>query len=140
MRLNKHICAALLAALLLAVGVVAQASSFERAWMEYEDYSDGHADQIIEDPETLATLEDILLRASENPAELDGCTVNCTLFCETDSGKIYDFACATDGCPYIQNRANNDTYTLGVDYQSFWDIFSEVRDGMGLEGSAVFNW
>ena len=71
---------------------------------------------------------------------LDGCTVNCTLFCMTESGRIVDFACATDGCPYIQNRANGDTYHLGVEYQRFWEIFSKIRDGMGLEASAVFNW
>ena len=139
MNMKKLICAVLL--LVMATGIVAaQAATLQRAWMEYEDYSGNRAEQSVEDAKTLEALTKILLRAKDNKAKLDGCTVNCTLFCETDSGKIYDFACATDGCPYIQNRTNNDTYTLGVDYQSFWDIFSEVRDGMGLEGSAVFNW
>ena len=139
MKLKKIICVSLLAALLLAMGA-AQAATLERAWMEYEDYSGGRAEQSVEDASTLQLLEAILKNASGNPDKLDSCTMNCTLFCLTTDGDIYDFACATDGCPYIQNRANGDTCNLGVDYQRFWEIFSKIRDGMGLEASAVFNW
>lgn len=139
MNIKKMICVALL--LVLALGMVsAQAATLKRAWMEYEDYSGNRAEQSVEDEKTLEELSSILLKAKGNKAKLDGCTVNCTLFCMTESGNIYDFACATDGCPYIQNRANDATYTLGVDYQRFWEIFSDIRDGMGVEASAVFNW
>ena len=139
MSMKKIISAVLL--LVMVTGLaVAQAATLQRAWMEYEDYSGNRAEQSVEDEKTLNELAKIMKRAKGNKAKLDGCTVNCTLFCMTESGDIYDFACATDGCPFIQNRENNDTYTLGVDYQRFWEIFSEIREGMGLEGSAVFNW
>ena len=139
MSLKKIVCFAL--ALVLSMGLLsAQAATLKRAWMEYEDYSGNRAEQSVTDEKTLQELSKILLRAKGNRAKLDGCTVNCTLFCMTESSRIVDFACATDGCPYIQNRANGDTCNLGVDYQRFWEIFSKIRDGMGLEASAVFNW
>ena len=139
MSLKKIVCFALV--LVLSMGVLsAQAATLKRAWMEYEDYSGNRAEQSIDDEKTLNELAKILKRAKGNKAKLDGCTVNCTLFCMTESGDIYDFACATDGCPFIQNRANDDTYTLGVDYQRFWEIFSDIRDGMGVDASSVFNW
>lgn len=139
MNIKKIICAVLLLA--LAAGfAAAQAATLKRAWMEYEDYSGNRAEQSIEDEKTLQELSKILMRAKGNKAKLEGCTVNCTLFCMTESGNIYDFACATDGCPYIQNRSDDSTYTLGVDYQRFWEIFSEIRDGMGVDASSVFNW
>ena len=138
MKMNRLVCAILLVGL-LAMGLSAQAAGIERAWMEYEDYSGNRLEQSIESEKTLSELEKILNRARQNPAELEDCTVNCTLFCMVD-GEIYDFACATDGCPYIQSRDNSKTYTLGVDYQRFWEIFSQVRDGMGYEASSVFDW
>ena len=139
MSLKKIVCFALV--LVLSMGLLsAQAATLKRAWMEYEDYSGNRAEQSVTDEKTLQELSKILLRAKGNRAKRDGCTVNCTLFCMTESGRIVDFACATDGCPYIQNRANGDTCNLGVDYQRFWEIFSKIRDGMGLEASAVFNW
>ena len=139
MSMKKLMCAILL--LVMAVGLMsAQAATLKRAWMEYEDYSGNRAEQSVEDEKTLNELTKIMKRAKGNRAKMDGCTVNCTLFCMTETGDIYDFACATDGCPYIQNRANNDTYTLGVDYQRFWEIFSGIRDGMGVDASSVFNW
>lgn len=139
MKMKKLICVMLLMA--LAVGFVpAQAATLKRAWMEYEDYSGNRAEQAIEDEKTLNELSKILRKAKGNKAKLEDCTVNCTLFCMTQSGNIYDFACATDGCPYIQNRADGATYTLGVDYQRFWEIFSDIQTGMGVDASAVFNW
>ncbi len=139
MKMKKLICAVLLLA--LAAGFAsAQAASLKRAWMVYEDYSGNRAEQAVEDEKTLAELSKILKKARGNKAKLEDCTVNCTLFCMTESGNIYDFACATDGCPYIQNRADKATYTLGVDYQRFWEIFSDIRGGMGVDASTVFNW
>ena len=140
MRMKKAICAALALMLLIALSVSAQAAGITQAWMEYEDYSGNRAEQSLESEQDLQALERIMLRAKDNPAELDGCTMNATLFCMTESGDIYDFACATDGCPYIQSRDNDAVYTLGVDYQSFWELFSEVSDGMGFEASSVFDW
>ena len=139
MRMKKMLCALLLMALALGA-VSAQAATLKRAWMEYEDYSGNRAEQSIEDEKTLQELSKILIKARDNRAKLDGCTVNCTLFCMTESGKIYDFACATDGCPFIQNRADGATYNLGVNYQRFWEIFSDISTGMGVDASAVFNW
>ena len=139
MKMKKLICAALLL-VLAASFACAQAATLQRAWMEYEDYSGNRAEQSIEDEKTLNELAKIMKRAKGHKAKLDGCTVNCTLFCMTSSGEIYDFACATDGCPYIQNRADGVTYTLGVDYQRFWEIFSDIQTGMGVDASAVFNW
>ena len=140
MKLKKMLCAALLAALLAAMGVSAQAMTLTQAWMEYEDYSDNRAEQSVEGADALKKLEKILDRAMKNPAKLDDCTLNCTLFCMTEDGDIYDFACATDGCPYIQSRDDDKVYTLGVDYQDFWDMFASIRDGMGFEASSVFDW
>ena len=139
MKMKRILCALLLVGLLASL-MAAHADQLERVWMEYEDYSGVRSEQAIEDAKTLEELEKILQRASRNRAELEGCTVNCTLFCMTKDGTIYDFACATDGCPYIQNRDTDDTYNLGVDYQRFWEIFSDVRDGMGFEASSVFDF
>ena len=138
MKIKKIICVTLLAALLLAMGV-ARAATLERAWMEYEDYSGGRAEQSVEDASTLQLLEAILKNASGNPDKLDSCTMNCTLFCLTTDGDIYDFACATDGCPFIESGTNGKVYNLEGDYDRFWDIFSDVREGMGFDASAFFD-
>lgn len=139
MKMRRLICALLLAGL-IAASATAQAAQLERAWMVYEDYSGNRAEEWIQSDKTLRSLEKILLRAKDNRARLDGCTMNCTLFCMTEDGDIYDFACATDGCPYIQSLANKAVYTLGVDYLSFWELFPKVQSGMGFEASAVFDW
>ena len=139
MKMKRWICAVLLLAM-ACCAASAQAAKLERAWMEYEDYSGVRAEQEIEGAKKLEKLEKILARAVKNKAKLDGCTLNCTLFCMLDNGEIIDFACATDGCPYIQNRDTDATYTLGVDYQSFWEMFPDIKKGMGFEASSVFNW
>ena len=139
MKFKRLICTCLLACL-LALTATAQAAQLERAWMEYEDYSGNRVEQSVEDEKLLTEVAKILKRAKGNPAKLDNCTMNCTLFCMVKDGDILDFACATDGCPYIQNRDTDDTYNLGVDYQRFWEIFSDVRDGMGFEASSVFDF
>ena len=139
MKMKRILCALLLVGLLASL-MAAHADQLERVWMEYEDYSGVRSEQAIEDAKTLEELEKILQRASRNRAELEGCTVHCTLCCMTTDGDIVDFACATDGCPYIQNRQNDATYTLGLDYQRFWEIFAEVKTGMGYDASSVFDW
>ena len=138
MKMKQLLCVALMAAMMLFA--TAQAASLERAWMEYEDYSGTRAEQSVEDPVLLDELAKMLMRAREHPDEPDGGTQNCTLFCMTDAGDIYDFACSTDGSPLIQSGVNKSVYNLGVDYQRFWEIFSDVREGMGYDASVVFDW
>ena len=140
MNMRRMLSALLAAALLTALGAVAQAAALTDAWMEYEDYSGNRAEQSIASSDDLKVLEKILNRAKDNPAQLDGCTLNCTLFCMSENGDIYDFACATDGCPFIQSRDTDKVYTLGVDYQDFWELFSDIQAGMGFEASSVFDW
>ena len=139
MRMKRLICAVLLVGLLASLAC-AHAGKLERAWMEYEDYSGNRAEQSIEDVKKLEELEKILTRASKNKADNSGGTMNCTLFCMTQDGEIYDFACATDGYPYIQKRDNGATYTLGLDYERFWQLFSDVKAGMGFDASSVLDW
>ena len=136
---KRRIVAALVLAGLLACLMPAHAASLERAWMVYEDYSGNRVEQSIENAKTLKSLEQIMNRAKKNSAKLEDCTVNCTLFCMS-GGEIYDFACATDGCPYIQNRSTDRTYSLGDDFDDFWSIFADVRIGMGFDASSVFVW
>ena len=140
MKLKKMLCAILTTALLLMMGAAAQAAALEQAWMEYEDYSGNRAEQSVESADALKKLQKILSRAKENPAKLDNCTLNCTLFCMDEDGEIVDYACATDGCPFIQDRDTDKVYTLGVDYQDFWELFSDIQIGMGYEASSVFDW
>lgn len=139
MKLRKMICALLLTALVLSF-CAAQAAALDEIWMEYEDYSGVRAEQSVEDVADIKELEAILLRAKDNPAELDGCTMNCTLNCMDGDGNIYDFAVATDGCPFIQLRSNGAVYSLGDDYGRFWEILADVREGMGYDASDVFDW
>ena len=136
MKVKRILCAALLIA--LAACVPAQASRLEQAWMTYEDYSGNRAEQTVTDEATLDEIEEILTSAYSSPAQMEECTLNCTLFVQVKNGDIYDFACATDGCPFIQNRDTDQAYTLGDDFTRFWDIFWQVRQGMGLEASQVF--
>lgn len=137
MSLKRILIAAL--SLMLLLTAAAQADGLQKIWMEYEDYSGNRAEQAVEDPAVIQELEQMLLRARNNPAQLDGCTLNATLFCMTGDGKIYDFACATDGCPFIQSRTNEGVYNLGVDFQRFWEIFADVRTGMGYDATSVFD-
>ena len=137
--MKRLICALLIGALALCTPALA-AAKLSTAWMVYEDYSGNRAEQNVEDADLLKELEAILRRAFKNPTTMEENTVNCTLFCMTVDGDIYDFACATDGSPYIQNRTNNDTYTLGEDYDRFWEIFTIVREAMGVDASEVWDW
>ena len=102
--MKRWICALLAAALLaLSVPALAAGSGLKEAIMVYEDYDGNRAEQTIDDEPTLAELAEMLKRAKKNPGQLDGCTMNSTLFCVVPSGEIYDFSVATDGCPYLKN-------------------------------------
>ena len=138
----KHmkIILAMLVCLMLTLCATASAATLERAWMEYEDYSGGRAEQSVEDGPTLRLLETMLLRARDNVVKLDESTMNATLFCMTDDGEIYGFYCATTaGSPYIYSESNKTAYSLGDDYDAFWEIFSDVREGMGYDASYFFD-
>lgn len=143
MREGKHlkrlICALLLTALLAAsLGALAEARMTE-ATMIYEDYDGQRCEQTVVDDATLQELQDMLIRAKKNKAELENCTMNSTLFCKFGEDKIYDFAIATDGCPYMTDNASNKTYRFSdADQERLWEIFDLVQDTMGYDAAMVF--
>ena len=138
----KRFMAALLALCVVALGASALAEArLTEAQMLYEDYDGNQANQMVNDEATLEELEQILLRARENPAKLEGCTMNCTLLCTLPSGEIYDIAVATDGCPYITDMASDKTYRLEDDDQTrLWEIFDLIRETMGFDAAVVMGW
>ena len=78
----------------------------------------------------------MLVRAKKNSAELDNCTMNCTLFCKFGENKLYDFAIATDGCPYMTDMSTNKTYRFSdADHARLWEIFDLVQEAMGYDAS-----
>ncbi len=140
--MKRWICALLAIALLaLSVPALAAGSGLKEVIMVYEDYDGNRAEQTIDDEATLTELAEMLKRAKKNPGQLDGCTMNSTLFCVVPSGEIYDFAVATDGCPYITDMDNNKTYTLSeADQARLWEIFDLVQETMGYDANSVLNW
>lgn len=138
----KRFMAALLALCVMALGASALAEArLSEAQMLYEDYDGNQANQSVSDEATLEELEGILLRARQNPAELEGCTMNCTLLCTLPSGEIYDIAVATDGCPYITDVAADKTYRMEDDDQTrLWEIFDLIRETMGYDAALVMGW
>ncbi|MDO4867231.1 MAG: hypothetical protein Q4C10_11820 [Clostridia bacterium] len=140
--MKRWICALLAAALLaLSVPALAAGSGLKEVIMVYEDYDGNRAEQTIDDEATLTELAEMLKRAKKNPGQLDGCTMNSTLFCVAPSGEIYDFAVATDGCPYITDMDNDKTYTLSeADQARLWEIFDLVQETMGYDANSVLNW
>ena len=140
--MKRWICALLAIALLaLSVPALAAGSGLKEVIMVYEDNDGNRAEQTIDDEATLTELAEMLKRAKKNPGQLDGCTMNSTLFCVVPSGEIYDFAVATDGCPYITDMDNNKTYTLSeADQARLWEIFDLVQETMGYDANSVLNW
>ena len=138
----KRLFCALLAVCLLALSACSLAESrLSEALMIYEDYDGQRAEQTVDDEETLQELEDMLLRAAGQPAELEGCTMNCTLFCMLPNGVIYDFAIATDGCPYITDMNTDKTYRLNdEDCIRLWEIFDLVQAVKGYDANELLNW
>lgn len=139
--LKRMICALLAALLLLGATAVAEGLKLTEALMIYEDYDGNREDQTVLDEETLQELQDMLMRARKNEAQLENCTMNCTLFCTMENGVIYDFAVATDGCPYITDNSTNQTYRLSdEDDARLWEIFDIVQKAMGYDAAWVLNW
>lgn len=139
--MKKWICALLLAALLaMSCGALA-ASKLTEVIMIYEDYDGNRVEQTVVDDATLKELQDMLVRAKGNKAELENCTMNSSLFCKLESGDIYDFAVATDGCPYITDMTTDQTYRLAdADRDRLWEIFDLVQEVMGYDAALVLNW
>ena len=137
--LKRLICALMLVGLLSAsLGAMAAAKMTE-ATMIYEDYDGQRCEQTVVDDGTLQELQDMLMRAKKHPAELENCTMNSTLFCKFGEDKLYDFAIATDGCPYMTDNASNKTYRFtDEDQERLWQIFDLVLDTMGYDASLVF--
>ena len=140
--MKRWICALLAVALLaLSVPALAAGSGLKEVIMVYEDYDGNRAEQTIDDEATLTELVEMLKRAKKNPGQLDGCTMNSTLFCVLPSGEIYDFAVATDGCPYITDMVADQTYRLeDADRERLWEIFDLVQETMGYDANSVLNW
>lgn len=140
--MKRWICALLLAALMaLPATALADQAKLKEVLMIYEDYDGNRAEQSVDDAATLKELEDMLVRARKNRAELENCTMNSSLFCMVESGEIFDFAVATDGCPYITDRNTDKTYRLTDEDQArLWEIFDLVQETMGYDASMVLNW
>lgn len=138
----KRITAALLALCLLMMGASALASTkLADVTMLYEDYDDNHATQSITDEATLKELEAMLQRAKKNPAQLENCTMNCTLLLTDKNGAVVDLAVATDGCPYITDRGTDKTYRLTDDDQArLWEIFDLIQETMGYDAAWVLDF
>lgn len=138
----KRMISALLALSMLAMGSSALAAAkLTKVQMDYQDYDGQEATQFVEDEATLKELEAMLTRAKKNPAELDNCTMNCTLFCTTSDGEMYDFAVATDGCPYIMERESEKVYALTEDDQNrLWEIFDLIQETMGYDASWLLDF
>lgn len=136
--IRKALCA-LLAAALLLLPAAALAAGINEATMVYEDEDNFQAQQTISDAALLTELERILMSARENPVNIDGeHTMNCTLMCVTDTD-IIDFACSTDGSAFITDNASETTYAVDAgDMDRLWQIFSEVKNGMGVEAADAF--
>lgn len=139
--MKRMICALLAALMLLGASAVAEGQKLTEALMIYEDYDGNREEQTVLDEETLSELQDMLLRARKNKAQLENCTMNCTLFCTMEDGALYDFAVATDGCPYITDKTADQTYRLSdEDDARLWEIFDIVQEAMGYDAAWVLNW
>ena len=139
--MKRLVCALLIALMLLSSAAMAESHKLTEVLMIYEDYDGNREEQTVLDEATLQELQDMLMRARQNKAELENCTVNSTLFCKLENGEIYDFAVATDGCPYITDKRDNQTYRLtDEDRDRLWEIFDLVQEVMGYDAAAVLNW
>ena len=136
--MKRLICLMLAVGLLLSCSGALAASKMTEATMIYEDYDGQRCEQTVLENHTLEELEDMLMRAKEHKAELENCTMNSTLFCKFGEDKIYDFAIATDGCPYMTELSTNKTYRFtDADHERLWEIFDLVLDTMGYDASMV---
>lgn len=137
--MKRMICALLIVGLMLLATSALAATKLTEATMIYEDYDGNHSDWTITDDGELKELTDMLNRAKKHRAELQNCTMNCTLLCKVDGETLVDFAIATDGCPYITNQKTGITYRLSdEDQERLWELFSKIQEDMGYDASLVF--
>lgn len=138
--MKRLMCALLALGLLaLAFGALAEGRITD-VQMIYEDY-DGHfANQTADGADVVKEIEAMLTRARKNPAQLDGCTMNCTLLCTLQNGDIYDIAVATDGCPFITDMTTDKTYRMTDDDMArLWEIFDVIQEEMGYDAALFMN-
>ena len=139
--MKRLICALLLAGLLAASASALAEAKLAEATMIYEDYDGNHSDWTVNDDGELKELVDMLTRAKKNKAQLENCTMNCTLLCKVDEENIIDFAVATDGCRYITDLDHDATYQLSEeDWDRLWELFEQVQEAMGYDASMVLDW
>ena len=138
----KRMMIALLLALAVAMSTGAMAAAkMTEATMIYEDYDGQRCEQTVLEDAVLEELQAMLGRARKNPAELENCTMNCTLFCYFGPDKMYDFAIATDGCPYLTDLNTDKTYRFtDEDHERLWEIYDLVQDTMGYDAALVLGW
>lgn len=137
--MKRLICTLLLVSLLSASFGALAAAKMTEATMIYEDYDGNRCEQTVVDDDTLQELQDMLMRAKKNKGELENCTMNSTLFCRFGEDKVFDFAIATDGCPYLVDNAADKTYRFSdADRDRLWEIFDLVQDTMGYDAALVF--
>ena len=137
--MKRLICMLLLVGMLAVAS--AQAAKLTEAIMIYEDYDGNRAEWTVSDEDELKELQDMLLRARDNKATLENCTMNCTLMCRIDGEDIIDFAVATDGCPYIVDRDTEQAYRLTDEDQTrLWEIFEQIKEAMGYDASLFMDW
>ena len=137
MRMKRLICALLAGLLALSASAMA-AGRLTEATMIYEDYDGQRCEQTVVDNATLKELQAMLERAAKHSATLENCTMNSTLLC-TVGDEIYDFAIATDGCPYI-TRGEKTYRMTDEDQARLWEIFDLVKETMGYDAALVLNW
>ncbi len=137
--MKRLICTLLLVGLLSASFGALAAAKMTEATMIYEDYDGNRCEQTVVDDATLQELQDMLMRAKKNKGELENCTMNSTLFCRFGEDKVFDFAIATDGCPYMTDNGSEKTYRFSdADQARLWEIFDLVQDAMGYDAALVF--
>ena len=131
----------LLVALLAASTSALAEAKLSEATMIYEDYDGNHADWTVNDDGELKELVDMLTRAKKHRAQLENCTMNCTLLCKVDGETLIDFAVATDGCHYVTDMDRDATYRLeDEDWDRLWEIFDQIQEAMGYDASLVLDW
>ena len=138
--MKRLISMLLLIGLLAASASALAAAKLTEVTMIYEDYDGQRCEQTVVDTATLREVQDMLERAAKNSATLDNCTMNCTLLCKVGE-KVYDFAVATDGCPFITDGRTDKTYRLTDEDQArLWEIFDLVQETMGYDAALVLGW
>lgn len=138
--MKRLICMLLVALLAMSLAASAQ-SKLSEAIMIYEDYDGNRSEETIVDDKLLTQLQDILIRAKGNKATLENCTMNCTLLCKVGDDISFDFAVATDGCPYITDMSTDVTYRLADgDLDAIWEMFGVVHEAMGYDAASFMDW